>query len=240
MPTLLYSQVRERHGWELTEWTPADLKEIGCGGFCAVTQGNDIDSEIGFTSDRLFRLRYSPPPKNGEQEGSARKVVSSAVTLSDIIRRDNGDNKPQCSGVFEMNDENIKIKTPIVLCSKGVTFDTGGINLKTANSMKTMKQDMAGSASALGTLYALSKLNVRVPVECWLAVVENNTGPKSFRPDDVISMVTGKSVEVVNSDAEGRMILADVLALASRKIKVKSYMDSVNLCPRAASSTTPP
>lgn len=224
-------RLAEGMGWELTEWTPADLQELGCGGICAVTQGNEIDINTGVTSDRLFRLRYSPRPKDGEQGTASSKVQGSAVTLSDILRRDNEDNTPMNPGVFETDDEKIKIKTPIVLCGKGVTYDTGGINLKTANSMKTMKQDMAGSAAALGTLYALSKLDVRVPVECWLAVVENNTGPKSFRPDDVIHMITGESVEVVNSDAEGRVILADVLALASRKIrksKVHSFSDTMS------------
>ena len=98
----------------------------------------------------------------------------------------------------------------------------GGINLKTANSMKTMKHDMSGSSVALSTLFALIQSNYSRPVECWLAIVENNVDRLSFRPDDVVSAVTGDTIEVVHSDAEGRMLLADVLALATRKADVPS------------------
>ena len=73
-----------------------------------------------------------------------------------------------------------------MLVGKGVCYDTGGINLKGANSMKTMKHDMAGSAIALGVFHALSQMNdLAHPVECWLAVVENNIAENAYRPDEV-------------------------------------------------------
>ena len=76
---------------------------------------------------------------------------------------------------------------PIVLVGKGVCFDTGGINLKSANSMKTMKHDMAGSSTALGVFWALTSevAETSNPVECWLPIVENNINRDAFRPDDV-------------------------------------------------------
>jgi leucyl aminopeptidase len=116
---------------------------------------------------------------------------------------------------------------PVVLVGKGVCYDTGGVNIKTANSMKTMKHDMGGSSAALGALQALTESNFPYPVECWLALVENNIDPHAYRPDDVVTTVTGDSVEVVHTDAEGRMLLADVLALASRKVSVSAVHNSM-------------
>lgn len=219
----------ESMDWEISEWTPSELRDMGCGGFCAVAQGNPVFDD-GESSDRLIRLKYSPSLSLEGSDANVKKM-NSAVNLGDILRRNNDDDTPINPGIFETDDDKIKIKTPIVLCGKGVTYDTGGINLKSANSMKTMKGDMAGSAAALGVMHALSKLNVRVPVECWLAIVENNSGPEAFRPDDVINVVTGESVEIVNTDAEGRLVLADVLALASRKVRksnVHGFSDTMS------------
>jgi leucyl aminopeptidase len=214
-------------GWELTEWSTSELENIGCGGFCAVSRGNKVDTVTGDTSDRLFRLKYVPKPSSDD---GAANSFNSAVNLGDILRQ-NGADTAAGSGIFETDDDKIKIKTPIVLVGKGVTYDTGGINLKPANSMRTMKGDMAGSAAALGVIHALTQLNVRVPVECWLGIVENNSGRDAFRPDDIVNVVTGESVEIVNTDAEGRLILSDILALASRKIrksKVHGFSDTMS------------
>lgn len=220
----------EKMNWEISEWTPLELRDMGCGGFCAVAKGNPVSDKDCESSDRLIRLKYSPSLSADDSDAKVKKL-NSAVNLGDILRRNNDDETPINPGIFESDDDKIKIKTPIVLCGKGVTYDTGGINLKSANSMKTMKGDMAGSAAAIGVMYALTKLNVRIPIECWLAIVENNSGPESFRPDDVISVVTGESVEIVNTDAEGRLVLADVLALASRKVrksKVHGFSDTMS------------
>ena len=107
---------------------------------------------------------------------------------------------------------------PLVVIGKGVTYDTGGVNVKGANSMKTMKHDMSGAASALGICWALAHSDFPFPIECWLPIVENNIDARGYRPDDVVSAVTGETIEVVHTDAEGRMLLADTLALASRKV----------------------
>ncbi len=104
----------------------------------------------------------------------------------------------------------------IVLVGKGVCYDTGGVNLKPARHMFGMHEDMQGSAVALGTLYALSRLNFSCPVECWLALASNHIGPQAYKPNDVVTAADGTTIEIVHTDAEGRMILADTLALASR------------------------
>jgi leucyl aminopeptidase len=105
----------------------------------------------------------------------------------------------------------------VFLVGKGICYDTGGTNLKPANYMFGMHEDMQGSAVALGTLLALSKLNYNRPVECWMALAMNHIGPKAYKPNDVITASDGTTIEVVHTDAEGRMVLSDTLALASKE-----------------------
>jgi leucyl aminopeptidase len=111
-----------------------------------------------------------------------------------------------------------KVKTTkhIALVGKGICFDTGGINLKTHKSMYQMHEDMQGSAVAVGTLLALSQLKAPLAIDCWLAITENEIGPKAYRPQEVVTAANGVTIQVAHSDAEGRMVLADTLALASR------------------------
>ena len=109
-------------------------------------------------------------------------------------------------------------ETPaIALVGKGICFDTGGINLKPHKSMFLMHGDMQGSAVAVGTLLALSRLGAAQPIDCWLAITENQIGAVAYRPQEVVRALNGVTIQVVHSDAEGRMVLADTLALASRK-----------------------
>ena len=108
-------------------------------------------------------------------------------------------------------------KPKVTLVGKGICYDTGGTSLKPPKYMFGMHEDMQGSAVALGTLLALTKLKVRYPVECWLALAMNHIGPKAYVPNDVIVAADGTSIEVVNTDAEGRMVLADTLTLASKE-----------------------
>ena len=105
----------------------------------------------------------------------------------------------------------------LALVGKGICFDTGGINLKTHRGMYLMHGDMQGSAVALGTLLALSRLGAPNRIDCWLAITENEIGPVAYRPQEVVRASNGVTIQVVHSDAEGRMVLADTLALASRE-----------------------
>lgn len=104
----------------------------------------------------------------------------------------------------------------IALVGKGLCFDTGGYNLKThPGSMYGMQHDMTGSAVALGTLLALTQLQVPFQVDAYLALAQNDIGPDAYKPADVVFASNGMSIEVINTDAEGRMVLADTLHLAS-------------------------
>ncbi|WP_127842141.1 leucyl aminopeptidase [Actinomyces wuliandei] len=105
-------------------------------------------------------------------------------------------------------------RTHTALVGKGITFDSGGLSLKPPASMPDMKSDMAGAATVLATVLAASRLNLPVRVTAWLALAENMPGPHAQRPGDVVTTADGTSVEVTNTDAEGRLVMADALALA--------------------------
>lgn len=105
----------------------------------------------------------------------------------------------------------------LTLVGKGICFDTGGINLKPHKSMYQMHEDMQGSAVAVGTLLALSAMDAPYDIDCWLAITENEIGARAYRPQEVVRAANGVTIQVVHSDAEGRMVLADTLALAARE-----------------------
>ena len=107
-------------------------------------------------------------------------------------------------------------RRPVVLIGKGVTFDSGGISLKPAAKMDEMKFDMAGAAAVIGTMKVLDMLSVPLNVVALVPCVENMPSGSAYRPGDIINTKSGKSVEVLNTDAEGRLILADAMTFAER------------------------
>ena len=109
-----------------------------------------------------------------------------------------------------------KREPDVALVGKGIIFDTGGVNLKPHKHMLDMHMDMSGSAVALATLVALAELRVPFAVDAWLAITENRIGPHGYKPQDVIRASNGVTIQVIHTDAEGRMALADTLALAGR------------------------
>ena len=119
-------------------------------------------------------------------------------------------------------------KPALALVGKGICFDTGGTNLKPARHMHGMHEDMEGSAVALGTLLALTELKADFPVDCWLALAQNHIGPKAYKQNDVIKAANGKTIEIIHTDAEGRMVLADTLYFASQQ-KPKLIVDYATL-----------
>ena len=108
-----------------------------------------------------------------------------------------------------------KDKRAVALVGKGICYDTGGVNLKSAKSMFGMHGDMQGSAVALGTLLALTRLRAPFRVDCWLAIARNQIGPGAYTQNDLVTASNGVSIEIVHTDAEGRMVLADTLAIAA-------------------------
>ena len=109
-----------------------------------------------------------------------------------------------------------KAKRSVALVGKGICFDTGGHNLKPARYMHNMHEDMNGSAVALGILLAATEQKLPVNIDCWLAIAQNHIGPKAYKQNDIVTALNGTTIEIMHTDAEGRMVLADTLTLASR------------------------
>jgi leucyl aminopeptidase len=120
-------------------------------------------------------------------------------------------------------------KKKVVFVGKGLTFDAGGLCIKPAGSMADMKCDMAGAASTLGIVFAAARLKLPVEVHAVIGSTENMTGAKAYRPGDVYKSLEGKTVEVINTDAEGRLVLADVLTWSVRKLKPDYMIDHATL-----------
>jgi leucyl aminopeptidase len=100
---------------------------------------------------------------------------------------------------------------------KGVTFDTGGISIKPADGMEKMKYDMAGGAAMMGAMRAIAQLKPGMAVTAFIPCVENMPGSRAQRPGDIVTAMSGKTIEVINTDAEGRLILADALTYARQQ-----------------------
>jgi len=109
-----------------------------------------------------------------------------------------------------------RAKKTIALVGKGICFDTGGHNLKPPRYMQGMHKDMNGSAVALGILLAAAEIKLPVQIDCWLAIARNDIGPRAYHQDEIVTALDGTTIEIVHTDAEGRMVLADTLALAAR------------------------
>ena len=105
----------------------------------------------------------------------------------------------------------------VALVGKGICFDTGGHNLKPARHMHGMNEDMNGSAVALGLLTAVTRANLPINIDCWLAIAQNLISPRAYKQNDVITALNGTTIEIIHTDAEGRMVLADTLTLAARE-----------------------
>jgi len=117
---------------------------------------------------------------------------------------------------------------PVVLVGKGITFDSGGISIKPASEMDEMKFDMGGAASVLGTFRALAELRPRINVVGLVPACENMPSGRAFKPGDVITSMSGQTIEVLNTDAEGRLILCDALTYAER-FKPRAVIDIATL-----------
>lgn len=122
-----------------------------------------------------------------------------------------------------------KSKDNTVVVGKGVTYDTGGLNLKPTGSMETMKSDMSGAAASLGIMEATARLKLKVNLTVVIPSAENSIDANSYKPGDVYTSHSGKTVEIGNTDAEGRLILADALSYTVKKLKPTRIIDFATL-----------
>ncbi|MBI5262817.1 MAG: leucyl aminopeptidase [Bradyrhizobium sp.] len=120
-------------------------------------------------------------------------------------------------------------ETPIAFVGKGVCFDTGGISIKPAGSMEDMKGDMGGAACVVGLMHALAARKARVNAVGAIGLVENMPDGNAQRPGDIVTSMSGQTIEIINTDAEGRLVLADLLWYVAKKIKPKCMIDLATL-----------
>lgn len=157
------------------------------------------------------------------------KAKIEALKMGGLLGVNKGSIDPPTFTIVEYKPKKAKNKKPIVLIGKGVVYDTGGLSLKpTPGSMDSMKCDMAGAACMAGTIYAAAAAELPLHLVCLIPATDNRPGMNALAPGDIIKMYDGTTVEVLNTDAEGRLILADALAY-SDKWKPELVIDAATL-----------
>ena len=188
--------------------------------------------EVVSDSVRIARNLVNEPPVYATPERLAQVALEIAeegglqcevFDRAEIVRRGMGgleavsrgsDIEPRFIHLTYRPESKRKPKKRIAIAGKGITFDSGGLCIKPADGMRTMKMDMAGSAVVLGVMKALSYISPNIEVHGLISASENMTGAKAYKPDDVIRAYNGKTIEVINTDAEGRIVLSDALSYA--------------------------
>ncbi|HHL57687.1 MAG TPA: peptidase M17, partial [Bacteroidetes bacterium] len=137
-----------------------------------------------------------------------------SLRMGGLLAVNKGSIDPPTFTIIEWKPKKPVNKKPYIFVGKGVMYDTGGLSLKPSNFMDTMKCDMSGGAAVAGALYAIAKAGLPVHVIGMIPATDNRPDGNAYVPGDIITMLDGSTVEVLNTDAEGRMILADALAYA--------------------------
>lgn len=162
-----------------------------------------------------------------------------SLKMGGLLAVNKGSQTPPTFTIMEWKPKKHTNKKPLVLVGKGVVYDTGGLSLKpTPNSMDTMKCDMAGGAAVASAIYAIAKAELPYHVIALIPATDNRPGENAYTPGDVVKMYDGQTVEVLNTDAEGRMLLADALAYA-KKYKPELVLDFATLTGAAAAAIGP-
>lgn len=167
------------------------------------------------------------------------KAKIESLKMGGLLAVNKGSVDPPTFNILEWKPKGALNKKPIVLVGKGIVYDTGGLSLKpTANSMDFMKSDMGGAATVLGATISAAKLNLPIHIITLVPATDNRPGGNAYAPGDIITMFDGTTVEVLNTDAEGRMVLADALAYA-KKYKPELVIDAATLTGAAARAIGP-
>ncbi|MFA6924618.1 MAG: leucyl aminopeptidase family protein [Bacteroidales bacterium] len=163
------------------------------------------------------------------------KTKIESLKMNGLLAVNKGSNNSPTFSVLEYKPENPINSLPYVLVGKGLVFDSGGFNIKTGKSMETMKSDMSGAAVVAGTIYAIAKSGLPVHIIGLIPATDNLPGADAYKCGDVIKMYNGTTVEVLNTDAEGRLILADALSYA-KKYSPKLIIDIATLTGSASAA----
>ncbi len=191
---------------------------------------NMVNEPVSYlTAEKFAEEMETIAKETGLEVTVLHKAKIEALKMGGLLAVNKGSVDPPTFTILEHKPKKAVNKKPIVLVGKGVVYDTGGLSLKpTPGSMDTMKCDMAGAAMMAGTIYAAALMELPVHIICLIPATDNRPGLNAYAPGDIIHMYDGTTVEVLNTDAEGRMILADALAY-SNKYKPELVIDAATL-----------
>ena len=188
-----------------------------------------VNEPANFVTPSAFAARAIDLQKYGLKTEIYDRETLKAKGLDMMLGVAQGSANPPCLAVVQwLGNPNSK-DVPLVLVGKGVCFDSGGISLKPASGMEEMKDDMAGAAVALGTMQTLAMRKAKVNVAAVMPLVENMPSGTAQHPGDVVKSLSGTTVEVVNTDAEGRLILGDAMWYAQERFKPQTLIDLATL-----------
>ncbi len=184
----------------------------------AVSRCRDLVNEpaISLSAEGLAEYFRNMGEEAGIKVEVFNKQKIEALKMGGLLAVNKGSLNPPTFTIMEWKPDNAINDKPYILVGKGVVYDTGGLNIKTGTFMNNMKMDMAGGATAATTLYAVAKAKLPVHVMALVPATDNRPGGNAYASGDVIRMYDGTTVEVLNTDAEGRLILADALAYAKK------------------------
>ncbi len=211
------------------------MKELQAVVESTYTARNLVNEPLSYlTATTLSKEIEALGEKNGFKVEVFNKKKIEALKMGGILAVNRGSQDPPTFSILEYKSAQAKNTEPIVLVGKGVVYDTGGMSLKpTAGSMDSMKSDMGGAAAVIGAINAAAKAELPIHVIGLIPATDNRPGENAYVPGDVVKMYDGSTVEVLNTDAEGRMLLADALAYA-KNYKPKVVVDLATLTGAAA------
>ncbi|HRG85821.1 MAG TPA: hypothetical protein PLN38_12290 [Chitinophagales bacterium] len=217
--------------------TPAEIEELN-----NIITANQIARDLGNEpvvslnavdlGDFIVKMSHNI----GFKADILNKSQIEALRMGGLLGVNAGSSVPPTFSILEYKPENAKNVKPLIFVGKGVTYDTGGYSIKTGPGMPGMKMDMSGAAAVVGTFYAIVKN--KLPVYCigLIPATDNRINSNALVPDDIITMHSGTTVEVLNTDAEGRLILGDALSYA-KKFQPELVIDLATLTGAAAAIT---
>ena len=195
-----------------------------------VTLARDLVNEpANVLGPAEFAARAKELTKVGVQVEVLGPKALQRLGMGALLAVGQGSEKPSHVVVMQWRGAGAKGGDPVALVGKGVTFDTGGISLKPAAGMEDMKGDMAGAACVVGLMQALAERKAKVNAVGIIGLVENMPSGRAQRPGDVVTAMSGQTIEVLNTDAEGRMVLADCLWYAQQRFKPKAIVNLATL-----------
>lgn len=204
----------------------------------AVYKSRDLINEplVYLTAEQLGKDIQSLGKEGGFRVQVLGKAKIEQMKMGGILAVNAGSVLPPTFSIMEHRPQKFINKAPIILVGKGIVYDTGGLSLKpTPASMDRMKSDMSGAAVVAGIMYAVAMLDLPLHIIGLIPATENRPGENAYVPGDVISMYDGTTVEVLNTDAEGRLVLADALHYA-KKYKPELVMDFATLTGAASNA----